>query len=305
MATRVVRLLLQPVEGSLTQPASLPRHCTVERGTQLLLQLQRWHYRGALSLTLSYTSTTTTRLLWMACQCLHSQSSSQHCQHCRCCRHYHPHPSCTLSPRSPHHHHHQQQDLSWQQGKLVELPDALFDRDPVSGDASALTHLNLTNNQLLGLPLTLGLATRLVTLHCGHNQLRALPDCVGLLVNLEVLAIECNQLTVLPGAWRLALCIAANVSAQSTLFCSRPTLSCCRVHCTLDQAQATQRRPEPTRSAAQVFGMHTLYDTIGCRQQPRFSHLTLVRQRINCAWRRCRSHTTSSQRCLMSSHCLW
>ena len=75
---------------------------------------------------------------------------------------------------------------------LVEVPGWL-------GNLSAVTSLDLRNNQLTELPAWLGNLTALTSLDLGNNQLTELPASLGNLTALTRLNLARNQLTEVPG----------------------------------------------------------------------------------------------------------
>ena len=84
-------------------------------------------------------------------------------------------------------------ELDLADNQLSALPDAL-------GNLTALTQLNLTGNQLSALPDALGNLTALTQLNLAYNQLSALPDALGNLTALTRLDLFRNQLSALPDA---------------------------------------------------------------------------------------------------------
>lgn len=73
---------------------------------------------------------------------------------------------------------------------LTTLPDLSL--------CSALTELNLRNNQLTTLAAGIGQLVNLQILSFSYNQLTTLPTEIGQLVNLQSLHLHNNQLTTLP-----------------------------------------------------------------------------------------------------------
>ena len=69
---------------------------------------------------------------------------------------------------------------------------------PEIGQLTALTELQLSNNQLTTLPPQLGKFTALTVLDVGNNQLTTLPAELGKLTTLTRLSFSRNQLTTLP-----------------------------------------------------------------------------------------------------------
>ncbi|CAH1762121.1 15066_t:CDS:10, partial [Entrophospora sp. SA101] len=82
--------------------------------------------------------------------------------------------------------------LSLAHSKLTTLPDELFENLP------AIEKIDLSNNQFVSLPKTIGLLTRLTHLSCVNNILSELPGEISTLVSLRVLEIRNNNLTSLP-----------------------------------------------------------------------------------------------------------
>ena len=56
--------------------------------------------------------------------------------------------------------------------------------------------LNLKDNQLSGLPATIGYCTNLIELHLGFNALPALPDSIGACLQLKTLDVRSVTLIV-------------------------------------------------------------------------------------------------------------
>lgn len=84
--------------------------------------------------------------------------------------------------------------------KLTALPNELFDH------LKLLKKLNLSQNQLVTLPDSLGTLTQLQELSVTHNKLQSLPASLGSSLGLTSIALDSNQLTELPsylGAMKL------------------------------------------------------------------------------------------------------
>lgn len=82
--------------------------------------------------------------------------------------------------------------LSLAHSKFTTLPDELFENLP------AIKKIDLSNNQFVSLPKTIGLLTRLTHLSCADNILSELPGEISTLASLRVLEIRNNNLTSLP-----------------------------------------------------------------------------------------------------------
>ncbi|VDN01908.1 unnamed protein product [Thelazia callipaeda] len=61
-----------------------------------------------------------------------------------------------------------------------------------------LRSLDLSQNKIQTLPISIGLFSNLKQLHLSHNKLDRLPDEIGVLKKLEVLDLSCNRLDILP-----------------------------------------------------------------------------------------------------------
>ena len=74
--------------------------------------------------------------------------------------------------------------------KITNIPLGIFSR------ATALTKLNMKENQLTALPLDVGSWVNMVELSLGTNQLTKVPDDIRFLQKLEVLILSNNVLRV-------------------------------------------------------------------------------------------------------------
>ena len=74
--------------------------------------------------------------------------------------------------------------------QINNIPLGIFSR------ATALTKLNMKDNQLTALPLDMGYWVNMVELSLGTNQLTKIPDDIKSLHKLEVLILSNNALRV-------------------------------------------------------------------------------------------------------------
>jgi len=75
--------------------------------------------------------------------------------------------------------------------ELIYLPDSI-------GNLTNLEFLSLKSNYLQYLPDSIGNLTNLEILYVKNNNLKSLPDSIGNLTNLEILSVEDNNLQYLP-----------------------------------------------------------------------------------------------------------
>ena len=82
------------------------------------------------------------------------------------------------------------QSINMEHNQINNIPLGIFSR------ATALTKLNMKDNQLTALPLDMGLWVNMVELSLGTNQLTKIPDDIKSLQKLEVLILSNNALRV-------------------------------------------------------------------------------------------------------------
>jgi hypothetical protein len=82
--------------------------------------------------------------------------------------------------------------LSVQSNLLTTLPPV------VCAGLSKLHNLNISHNQVLFLPDTIGEMCDMIKFRADQNQIRVLPDTIGQCTSLQLLSLTCNQLAYIP-----------------------------------------------------------------------------------------------------------
>lgn len=98
------------------------------------------------------------------------------------------------------------QSINMEHNQINNIPLGIFSR------ATALTKLNMKDNQLTALPLDMGLWVNMVELSLGTNQLTKIPDDIKSLQKLEVLILSNNALRVSYDCEGLAVRVGVQVT---------------------------------------------------------------------------------------------